>query len=151
MGFNINTKKNRISLGGNNYQRLRSIEDLTTSIDKSKRYSTSSDIRMPTHSTFNKRFSEQSFSSLSNVSVAETYCSTTTSNTEETPDINEIYACYQPEYEINYDESSKKPKKHRKRKALSKIFQSFSLNDQLQQSMQCPDWEYHCNKQNNHY
>lgn len=147
MGFN--TKKNRNSFipVGKNYQKLRSIEDLSSLIDKDTRYSLGSEFKMPT-STYNKRFSEQSFNSISNVSVAETECSTTT---VESNDINDIYDYYQSNYN-NTNETSNKPKKHRKRKTLSKIFQrSFSINGQLQQSMQCPDWEYYCNNNYNAY
>jgi hypothetical protein len=141
MGFNV--KKNRSSFipGGNNsnYHKLRSIEDLTSYV--SKRCSSTTSIPMP-ESTYNKRFSEQSFNSVSNVSVAETYTST---DSTESNDINNIYDYYYPYVQV---EAPKKEKKHRKRKALSKIFQSFSINDPLQQSMQSPDFEYYTNPVN---
>ncbi|ORX85131.1 hypothetical protein BCR32DRAFT_276547 [Anaeromyces robustus] len=162
MGFNINNKKNRQSIifsGNKNYHKLRSIEDLSnfinTNDNRLSTTSTNSEIRMPTRSTYNKRFSEQSFNSISNVSIADTYCSSFSGSTTASvmsTDLNNIYSYYQTNSGNNdfYDntQGDKRNKKHRKRKALSKLFQSFSFSNQLQQSMQCPDWEYYCNQKN---
>ncbi|ORX51141.1 hypothetical protein BCR36DRAFT_583188 [Piromyces finnis] len=140
MGFSI--RKNRTSFipRGNSYHKLRSIEDMSSLINK--RYSSTS-IPMP-ESLYNKRFSEQSFNTVSNVSIADTIYSNVSNESTDSGNFNDISAYYN-QYE--YVEAPKK-KKHRKRKALSKIIQSFSINDPLQQSLQSPDFGYYYNQVN---
>jgi len=157
MGFSIIPRKSGSRNSGKGYHKLRSIEDFSCHVNRDAiRYSvnTSSDISIPIQSTYNKRFSEQSYNTVSDISRAETYCSTSTATTTSTD-----YSYNNHKYNYNNNvmygqveqpnvQKDKKKKKHRKRKTLSKILQSFSLNDQLKQSMQCPDWEYYCTKEN---
>jgi len=135
MGFSI--KKNRTPFGGNGYQKLRSIEDVSYLV-----HNRNSSISIPmAQSTYNKRFSEQSFNTVSTgVSTSDTVYSNYSTETESNY-YNDVYA---PNAPIPVPPPPKKEKKHRKRKALSKIFQSFSINDPLQQSMQSADFEYYC-------
>ncbi|KAG4090150.1 hypothetical protein H8356DRAFT_1053531 [Neocallimastix lanati (nom. inval.)] len=145
MVFKIITKKNRSSMASETSGKYVKL------MNEDQRYSFGSEIRMPVSTTYDKRLSEHSFNSVSNESVAETFTSTVTSNTLDTSDVNDSYVYNQPEYTNDYDVNgnfNKKQKKHKKRKTISKIFKSFSLDGQLHQTLECPDWEYYCHKQN---
>jgi len=164
MGFSIITKKSGSRNSGKGYHRLKSIENFSNYVHKdSMRYSVNSNsdvnvnANIPIQNTYNKRFSEQSYNTVSDISQAETYCSTITSSTTTTSTEYSYNNNYNYNNNIMYggvvenpdvQNDKKKKKKHRKRKTLSKILQSFSLNDQLKQSMKCPDWEYYCNNKN---
>jgi len=154
MGFSIIAKKSGSRSSGKGYRKLKSIENFSNYVHQDNiRYSVNSNsdvnVNMPVQDTYNKRFSEQSYNTVSDISQAETYCSTvtstTTTSTEYSYNNNVMYGSVENQ---NVQNDKKKKKKHRKRKTLSKILQSFSLNDQLKQSMQCPDWEYYCNNKN---
>jgi len=153
MVFGIITKKSGSKGSGSKlYHKLKSIEDFSFFINKGNiRYSvnSNSDRSIPVQSSYNKRFSEQSYNTAADISMTDScysIASTSTASTEYSYDRNKNIS---DSFEnVNMNNESQRKKKHRKRRTLSKLLGTFSFNDKLIQSMQCPDWEYYCTNKN---
>lgn len=150
MVFGIITKKN--GSGSKLYHKLKSIEDFSFFINKGNigySVNSNSDRNIPAQSSYIKRFSEQSYNTAVDVSMTDSCCSIATTSTTSTDDsYNNNKNIYNNFENVNMNNESKRKKKHRKRRTLSKLLGTFSFNDKLIQSMQCPDWEYYCTNKN---